>query len=121
MSRVNAVVKVVLAGGERSLEEILAECRQRGLTCRAETVEVFLRLAREVEERDQRWRLRGRSAGQRIVAALDKVFASAGAYVSVERLAQHLDQDTHVTLEDIAAACEESGRYRLVGKLIVRG
>jgi hypothetical protein len=121
MSRLNAVVEDVLAGGERSLEEVVAECRQRGLTCRAETVEVFLRLAREVEERNQRWGLRGRSARQRLVAALDKVFAGAGAYVSVERLAQHLDQDTPVALEDIAAACAEGGRYRLVGKLIVRG
>ena len=116
----NKVVKDVLASGERGLKEVVAECRQRGLACRAETLEVFLRLSREVEEGSQGWRLRGRSARQRVVTALDKLFAGPGTYAPVERLAQHLDQDTPITLEDIAAACAESGRYRLVGKMIVR-
>ena len=120
MSGLNQAVRDALARGERSLEEVVVECRRRGLNCRPETVEAFLRLAKGVEEQNSLWRLRDRSPRQRVLAALDRLFAGAGTYAPVERLAQHLGRDEPVTLEDIAAACAESGRYRLVGKLIVR-
>jgi hypothetical protein len=90
------------------------------LPYRPETIQLFLRLSREVEQRDGSWSLRGGPKQQRLLVALQKAFASGGTYVSIDRLAQFVDEQDGVTQEDLAAICDASGLYRLQGRFILR-
>jgi hypothetical protein len=110
----------MLARGPRTTEEIIAECRRPGLPYRPETIQLFLRLSREIEQRNDTWSLRGGSKQQRLLVALQKVFASGATYVPLDRLAQFVEAQDAVTQEDIVAACDTSGLYRLQGRFILR-
>src|SRR5215510_10949119 len=101
-------------------EEILAECRRPGLPYRPETIQLFLRLSREIEQRNGTWSLRSGSKQQRLLVALQKVFTSGATYMPLDRLAQFVDEQDAVTQEDIAAACDTSGLYRMQGRFILR-
>jgi len=114
------MVHDILARGPRTTEEIIAECRRPGLPYRPETIQLFLRLSREIAQRNGTWSLRGSSKQQRLLVALQKVFASSATYVPIDRLAQFVDEQDAVTQEDIAAACNTSGLYRLQGRFILR-
>ena len=120
MSKLYDAVHGVLARGPRSTEEIIAECRRPGLPYRPETIQLFLRLSREIEQRDGVWSRRGGSKQQRLLVALQKAFASGGTYVPIDRLAEFLDAGDPVTQEDIATACNASGLYCLQGRFILR-
>ena len=120
MSQLYDMVHDILVRGPRTTEEIIAECRQPGLPYRPETIQLFLRLSREIEQRNDTWSLRGGSKQQRLLVALQKVFASGATYVPRDRLAQFVDEQDAVTQEDIAAACDTSGLYRLQGRFILR-
>jgi hypothetical protein len=120
VSQLYDVVHGILARGPRTTEEIIAECRRPGLPYRPETIQLFLRLSREIEQRNGTWSLRGGSKQQRLLVALQKVFASGATYVPLDRLAQFVDEQDAVTQEDIAVACDTSGLYRLQGRFILR-
>lgn len=120
MSKLYDVVHGALARGPRTTEEIIAECWRPGLPYRPETIQLFLRLSREIEQRDGTWSLQGGSKQQRLLVALQKAFASGGTYVPIDRLGQFVDEQDAVTQEDIAAACTASGLYRLQGRFILR-
>jgi len=114
------MVHNILARGPRTTEEIIAECRRPGLLYQPETIQLFLRLSREIEQRNGTWSLRGGSKQQRLLVALQKVFASGATYMPIDRLAQFVDAQDAVTQEDIVAACDTSGLYRLQGRFILR-
>jgi hypothetical protein len=114
------MVHNILTRGPRTTEEIIAECRRPGLPYRPETIQLFLRLSREIEQCNGTWSLRGGSKQQRLLAALQKVFASGATYVPLDRLAQFMDEQEAVTQEDIAVASDTSGLYRLQGRFILR-
>jgi hypothetical protein len=114
------MVHDILVRGPTTTEEIIAGCRRPGLPYRPETIQLFLRLSREIEQRNGTWSLRGSSKQQRLLVALQKVFASSATYVPIDRLAQFVDEQDAVTQEDIAAACDTSGLYRLQGRFILR-
>ena len=120
VSQLYDVVHSMLARGPRTTEEIIAESRRPGLPYRPETIQLFLRLAREIAQRDGTWSLRSSSKQQRLLVALQKAFASGGTYVPIDRLAQFVGEQEAVTQEDIAAACDASGLYRLHGRFILR-
>jgi hypothetical protein len=114
------VVHGALGKGPRTTDEIIAECRRPGVSCRAETIQLFLRLSREIEYCDGLWYRRSSSKQQRIQGALQKAFASGGTYIPLDRLTEFLDEQEPVTQEDIAIVCEESGQYSVQGRFILR-
>jgi len=120
MSLLYEVIHTSLAKGPKTADEIVAEGRRAGLPYRDETIRLFLRLSQEIHEQEGAWSCRIASKQGRILTALEKAFAAGGAYLPLDRLAQHLDEGEPVTQEDIAAACDESGRYRIQGRFILR-
>jgi hypothetical protein len=114
------VVHGALGKGPRTTDEIIAECRRPGVSCRAEMIQLFLRLSREIEYRDGLWYRRSSSKQQLIQEALQKAFASGGTYLPLDRLAEFLDDLEPVTQEDITIVCEESGQYSVQGRFILR-
>ena len=120
MSKLYETVCAVLARGPRTKEEIVTECRRAGLACRPETITLFLHLSRQLAETDGAWRRRANSKPDRILTVLQKAFASGQTYISIDRLSQFIDETEPLTADDIAAACKDSGLYRLEGKLILR-
>jgi hypothetical protein len=67
----------MLARGPRTTEEIIAEPAAE-FAVSPETIQLFLRLAREIAQRDGTWSLRSSSKQQRLLVALQKAFASGG-------------------------------------------
>jgi hypothetical protein len=120
MSKLYDMVHAALAKGPRTTDEIIAECRRPGLPCRPETIQLFLQLSREIEQRDGAWTLRESSKRQRALGALQKAFDGGKTYMPIDRLAEFLDEDNPMTQDDITAACEESGQYRVQGRFILR-
>jgi hypothetical protein len=120
MSKLYETVHAVLARGPRSTDEVVTECRRAGQACRLETIGLFLLLSHGVVEREGAWSRKGGSKHERIIVGLQKAFAGGQAYLPADRLSQFLDEGEPITREDIAAACEESGQYRLQGTMIVR-
>lgn len=120
MSTLYDAVHAALAQGPRTTQEIITACRRPGLPYRPETIQLFLRLSRDIEQRDGVWSRRGGSKQQRTLAALQQAFAGSGTYMPVERLAEFLNKGEPVTQEDIATVCEESGLYRVQGRFILR-
>jgi hypothetical protein len=120
MSKLYDAVHAVLARGSRSTEEIVTECRRAGQTCQGETIELFLRLSHEIVAHEGAWGRKGRSKHERIMTVLQKAFSAGQTYLPVDRLSRFLDEGELITGDDIAAACKESGQYRLQGKLILR-
>ena len=61
-------------------------------------------------------------AHQQIIDALTQAFSAGQTYLPIERIGKFLDDaaSESLTKEDIIAACEESGQFRLKGKFIVR-
>jgi hypothetical protein len=120
MSKLYDAVHAVLARGSRSTEEIVSECRRAGHTCRPETIELFLHLLHETVEREGSWGRKGGSKHDRIMTGLQKAFAAGQTYLPMDRLSRFLDEGEPITGDDIAAACKDSGEYRVQGKLILR-
>lgn len=120
MSKLYETVHVVLARGPRATEEIMTECRRVGLTCRPETIGLFLHLSHETVERDGAWSGKGGSKHGRILTGLQKAFAAGQTYLPMDRLSRFLDDGEPITIDDIDAACKESGQFRLQGKIILR-
>jgi hypothetical protein len=120
MSKLYETVYAILARGPRTKEEIVTECRRAGLACRPETIALFLHLSHEAVERDSAWSRRAGSKQDRILTGLQKAFASGQSYLSIDRLSRFLDEGEPITADDIAAACKDSGIYRLQGKMILR-
>jgi len=120
MSKLYDTVHAVLSRGPRSTEEIVTDCRRAGLTVRAETIGLFLHLSHETMEREGTWGRKRGSKYERILTGLQKAFASGQTYLPVDRLSRFLDDGEPITGDDIAAACKESGQYRLQGKMILR-
>lgn len=120
MSKLYEAVHAVLARGPRSTEEIVAECRRAGYACRPETVELFLRLSRETAEREGIWSRKLGSKTERILAGLQQAFAGGQTYLPMDRLNRFLDDEEPVTGDEIAAACQESGRFKVQGNLVLR-
>jgi len=87
---------------------------------RAETIGLFLHLSHETMEREGTWGRKRGSKYERILTGLQKAFASGQTYLPVDRLSRFLDDGEPITGDDIAAACKESGQYRLQGKMILR-
>jgi hypothetical protein len=120
MSQLYDAVHGALAKGATTTEEIVAECGRSGLQCRPETVRLFLQLSRELVERDGVWSRRQGTKQQKILRAMDRAFETGQAYVNVAGLANYLNGGELVTADDIGEVCEESGTYRLQGRLILR-
>jgi hypothetical protein len=121
MSRLYQAVQAALAKGPRTTEEVVAECRRSGLAVRPETVELFLRLSRDLRGDKGTWSRRGDDKADRILAALQQAFAGGSTYVPLERVARILGAGVPVTADDIDAVCQESGQYRRQGNYILRG
>lgn len=122
MSMLYDTVRQVLWRGQRSTEEVVAECRRAGLTCRPETVELFLELSKQIKRCERQWASNSASSHDQILGALQQAFAGGQAYVPIDRLGKYLDASVSeaLTEDDIAAACKESGQFRLRGKFIIR-
>ena len=120
MSKLYDAVHAVLAKGPRSTEDVVAECRRPGLPYRPETIELFLQLAQEIDQRHGWWVRRGGSSQQRIVDALQQAFAGGQTYLPIERIGKFLDGIESATRDDIVAACEESGLFRVQDNFILR-
>ncbi|TWT64407.1 hypothetical protein [Rubinisphaera italica] len=120
MSKLYDAVHGVLAKGPRTTEQIVAECRRPGLPFRPETIELFLELSKEIEQRDGNWQLPGQHRADAISEAIDKAFADGKTYVPIDQIGKHLDEDQAVTDDDIGEVCEERGKYQIKGKFIVR-
>jgi hypothetical protein len=120
MSKLYETVHAVLARGPRSTEEVITESRRAGQTCRPETIGLFLQLSHETVDRDGTWSRKGGSKHDRILTGLQKAFAAGQTYLPMDRLSRFLDEGEPITGDDIAAACKESGQFRLQGKLILR-
>ena len=122
MSKLYDTVHAVLAKGSRTTEEVVVECRRPGLSCRPETIELFLELSKEIDLRDGLWASRTRSSHQQIIDALQGAFSGGQTYLPIDRIGKFLDNavSESLTTEDIIAACEESGQFRVRGKFIVR-
>lgn len=120
MTKLYDMIHGALGKGPMTADEIIAECRRPGVSCRAETIQVFLRLSREIEYRDGLWYRRSSSKQQRIQGALQKAFAGGGTYIPLDRLAEFLDDQEPLTQEDITIVCEESGQYSMQGRFILR-
>jgi hypothetical protein len=120
MTKLYETVHAILARGPRSREEIITECRRAGQTCGPETIGLFLQLSHETVERDGAWNRKGGSKYDRILTGLQKAFAAGQTYLPMDRLSRFLDEGEAITGDDIAAACKDSGQYRLQGKLILR-
>jgi hypothetical protein len=120
MSQLYETIRAILARGPRAADEIVAECRRAGLTCRGDTIAVYLRLSHECVERNGIWRLGGKPGVERIASAVQRAFASGQTYVAMDRLSEFFDDAQPVTADDIGAACEELGGFRVQGRIIVR-
>lgn len=122
MNNLYDTVHAVLAKGARSTEEIVAECRRPGLNCRPETIELFLKLSKEIDRRDGLWASRTRSSNDQIISALQQAFSGGQTYLPIDRIGKYLDSSVSesLTTDDITAACEASGQFRVKGKFIVR-
>jgi hypothetical protein len=122
MSKLYDTVHDVLAKGPRSTEEIVAECRRPGLNCRPETIELFLELSKDIDRRDGQWASRSRSSHDQIIGALQQAFSGGQTYLPIDRIGRYLDASVSesLTKDDIAAACEATGTFRLRGGFIMR-
>ena len=72
--------------------------------------------------RAKRFSARGRDRGNGVdvASAVREAFAARQAYMPMDRLSRFLEEGEPITGEDIVAACNESGQYRVQGKLILR-
>ncbi|SRR5579872_3324411 len=120
MSQLFKAVHAALAKGPRTTEDVVAECRRSALGVHPQTVELFLRLSRDFCQHEGVWSQRGEGKSDRILGALQQAFATGGAYVPVERLARFLGNGDPVTVEDIDAACRDSGQFRRQGQFVLR-
>ncbi len=120
MSELYTSVHAALARGAKTTDEIVAECRRPGLNCRPETIELFLELSKEIEQRDGKWQLKSKSRSAEIEESIDRAFASGKTYVPIDQLGQYLYEDQNVSKDDIDRTCEETGKYQIRGKFIVR-
>jgi len=120
MRKLYETVHAIFARGSRSTEDVITECRRSGLSLKAETVELFLHLSRELQLRDGLWELRAGSTADEIARSLEKVFSTGQAYVPVDQLSKHLGDNPSVTSDDIDKVCESTGQYEVKGKFIVR-
>jgi hypothetical protein len=120
MSKLYDAVHTAIGRGARTTDEIVGECSRMGLPYRPETVELFLRLSHEAVERDGAWSRTGRSKQDRVVAGLQKAFASGQTYMPMDRLSRFLDEGEPVTVDDIVTACATTGAFRVKGNLILR-
>jgi len=114
------VVRDCLGQGPKGTEEVIAECRRRGLGLRDQTIEAFLRLSGEIEADGAEWKLRGADKDRRILRAAEKAFSGGGTYVPLGKLAEHLGEGEEVTAEEIARVCEAETPYRVRGAFVVK-
>jgi hypothetical protein len=119
MSQLYDAVSAAVSRGARTTDEILAECHRSDLTCRPETIELFLKLSRVLSGQTGPWSSAKGSKEERILAALAAAFSGRQTYLPVNRLANHLEGEA-VTAEEIASACHSSGLYRMQGSMILR-
>jgi hypothetical protein len=120
MSELCDAVHTAISRGARTTDEIIGECSRAGLSYRPETVALFLRLSHATIERDGAWRSSARSKVDRILAGLQKAFATGQTYIPMHRLSRYFDDGEPITADDIVAACAQTGAYRAKGKLILR-
>lgn len=120
MSKLFDAVHGVLAKGPRTTEQVVAECRRPGLPFRPETIELFLVLSKEIEQRDGQWLLPSQHRADAIAESINKAFADGKTYVPVNQIGKYLDDDQAVTDDDIKEVCEERGQYQVRGKFIIR-
>ena len=120
MSTLFETIQSALSTGPRSTEEVVTACRRTGAPWRAETVELFLRLASDLTERDGLWQRICHDKPGRILAALQTAFAGGQTYLPIAGLSRYLDSGDAITVEEIAAVCEQTGQFRLQGRLILR-
>jgi hypothetical protein len=120
MSELYTSVHAALARGAKTTEEIVAECRRPGLNCRPETIVLFLELSKEIEQRDGKWLLKSKSRSTEIEESIERAFASGKTYIPIDQLGQYLNEDQNVSKDDIDRTCEETGKYQIHGKFIVR-
>ena len=120
MSRLYELVKNALASGPRTTSEVIAECRRRGLTLRPETIELFLKTAREIEAHDDRWMIRGGEKAQKAIQAIEQAFANGGAYVPIKKIQNYFDADTGLTRDDLHRIAEKQADYQIQGDYIIK-
>lgn len=120
MSELYTAVHGALARGAKTTEEVIADCRRPGISLRPETIELFLELSKEIEQRDGKWQLKSKSRSAEIEESIERAFASGKTYIPIDQLGQYLYEDQNVSKDDIDRTCEETGKYQIRGKFIVR-
>ena len=120
MTRLIDAVKVSLASGPRSSEDILSDCRGQGIPLKPETITLFLHLAQGVVRHGEQWRLKGDSKEKKLLQATEEAFSEGGTYVPVKKLRDYLDEDLVFTKEDLHNMAESAGMYQLQGDYIIR-